>query len=232
MQIARNSPETQAGPSDWFTGSVYIHAVAAPSERSRLSASSVHLTPGDGETVIRDWPGRASAERLRHWPTLEYVAERVVEAASLDGLILIGSLAKGTADEASDLDLIVAVGEGRIREAWERRTSLVPPDALVAWDDPRSDLGREIVGRRFLSRDVVKVELTMATPSSPFRLAEPFVVAAGDDAVAERFARAEPIPPDVQKEYERELRDHGLVPEIELHYTNLMREIRAARRRA
>lgn len=46
MQITRNSPATVAGPSDWFTGSVYIDAVAAPSDASRVSASSVHFTPG------------------------------------------------------------------------------------------------------------------------------------------------------------------------------------------
>jgi quercetin dioxygenase-like cupin family protein len=46
MQITRNSTETAAGPSDWFTGAVYIDPVAAPSHGSRLSASSVHFTPG------------------------------------------------------------------------------------------------------------------------------------------------------------------------------------------
>jgi quercetin dioxygenase-like cupin family protein len=46
MQITRNSRETQAGPTDWFTGAVYIDAVAAPSDSSRLSGSSVHFTPG------------------------------------------------------------------------------------------------------------------------------------------------------------------------------------------
>ncbi len=46
MQITRISGNTQAGPSDWFTGSVYIDTVAAPSASSRLSASSVHFTPG------------------------------------------------------------------------------------------------------------------------------------------------------------------------------------------
>ena len=45
MQITRNSVDTNAGPSEWFTGSVYIDPVAAPSEQSRLSASSVHFTP-------------------------------------------------------------------------------------------------------------------------------------------------------------------------------------------
>jgi quercetin dioxygenase-like cupin family protein len=46
MQFTRNSIETAAGPTDWFTGSVYIDAVAAPAEGTRLSASSVHFTPG------------------------------------------------------------------------------------------------------------------------------------------------------------------------------------------
>jgi quercetin dioxygenase-like cupin family protein len=46
MQITRNTGETNRGPADWFTGAVYLDAVAAPSAGSRLSASSVHFTPG------------------------------------------------------------------------------------------------------------------------------------------------------------------------------------------
>jgi quercetin dioxygenase-like cupin family protein len=46
MQITRNSLGTNPGPSHWFTGAVYIDNVAAPSASSRLSASSVHFTPG------------------------------------------------------------------------------------------------------------------------------------------------------------------------------------------
>jgi quercetin dioxygenase-like cupin family protein len=46
MQITKSSIDTATGPSDWFTGSVYIDTVAAPSQQSRLSASSVHFTPG------------------------------------------------------------------------------------------------------------------------------------------------------------------------------------------
>jgi quercetin dioxygenase-like cupin family protein len=46
MHITRNSIDTNAGPSEWFTGRVYVDTVATPSEQSRLSASSVHFTPG------------------------------------------------------------------------------------------------------------------------------------------------------------------------------------------
>ena len=46
MQVTRSSIETVPGPSDWFTGAVFIDSVAAPSDGSRLQASSVHFTPG------------------------------------------------------------------------------------------------------------------------------------------------------------------------------------------
>jgi quercetin dioxygenase-like cupin family protein len=46
MDITRNGVETAAGPSEWFTGAVYLDQVAVPSGASRLSANSVHFTPG------------------------------------------------------------------------------------------------------------------------------------------------------------------------------------------
>jgi quercetin dioxygenase-like cupin family protein len=46
MQITRSSLETAVGPSDWFTGDVYIDTVATAAEPSRLAAASVHFTPG------------------------------------------------------------------------------------------------------------------------------------------------------------------------------------------
>jgi quercetin dioxygenase-like cupin family protein len=46
MQITRNSIQTNVGPSAWFTGAVYVDTVATPSGQARLSASSVHFTPG------------------------------------------------------------------------------------------------------------------------------------------------------------------------------------------
>jgi quercetin dioxygenase-like cupin family protein len=46
MQFTRSSVETMAGPGEWFTGAVYVDAVATPSGASHLSASSVHFTPG------------------------------------------------------------------------------------------------------------------------------------------------------------------------------------------
>lgn len=46
MRITRNSLATTTGPDEWFTGAVYVDAVATPSEGSRLYAGNVHFTPG------------------------------------------------------------------------------------------------------------------------------------------------------------------------------------------
>ncbi len=48
MQVRRNTPDssTRLGPSETFTGNVYIDSIAIPSGESRLSASVVHFAPG------------------------------------------------------------------------------------------------------------------------------------------------------------------------------------------
>lgn len=46
MHITRSSIDTQQGPSDWFTGTVYIDTVAAPAEPSRVASAMVHFAPG------------------------------------------------------------------------------------------------------------------------------------------------------------------------------------------
>jgi quercetin dioxygenase-like cupin family protein len=46
MEIVRSSLDTGAGPSDRFTGTVHIDAVAAPAPPSRVAAALVHFSPG------------------------------------------------------------------------------------------------------------------------------------------------------------------------------------------
>jgi quercetin dioxygenase-like cupin family protein len=46
VQVTRNKIATAVGPNEWFTGAVYVDPVATPSGSSRISASSVHFTPG------------------------------------------------------------------------------------------------------------------------------------------------------------------------------------------
>ncbi len=72
MQITRNSLQTNVGPGDWFTGTVYIDPVATATPPSRLTASSVHFTPGArtawhthpyGQTIfVTDGIGRCQRE--------------------------------------------------------------------------------------------------------------------------------------------------------------------------
>src|SRR5438094_224934 len=46
MQITRSVIDTQAGPQDWFTGTVHIDQIAAPPSPARLRCLSVHFSPG------------------------------------------------------------------------------------------------------------------------------------------------------------------------------------------
>jgi quercetin dioxygenase-like cupin family protein len=45
MLITRNSLATNPGPSDWFTGKVYLDTIATPAAPSRVTATCVHFTP-------------------------------------------------------------------------------------------------------------------------------------------------------------------------------------------
>src|SRR5436305_989296 len=46
MEITRNTLESTRGPADWFSGTVFIDTVAAPSNGSRVAAANVHFAPG------------------------------------------------------------------------------------------------------------------------------------------------------------------------------------------
>jgi quercetin dioxygenase-like cupin family protein len=46
MEITRNGVDTTAGPSEWFTGAVYIDTIAAPSDEWQVGAAAVHFTAG------------------------------------------------------------------------------------------------------------------------------------------------------------------------------------------
>lgn len=46
MQITRSSIDTRKGNADWFTGEVYIDAVASAPAPARTQANFVHFAPG------------------------------------------------------------------------------------------------------------------------------------------------------------------------------------------
>src|SRR5687767_12861449 len=70
MDITRSSTDTQKGPADWFTGDVYIDAVAVPAGTSTFAAAAVHFTPG-ARTAWHTHPhGQTSfvTEGVGRWP--------------------------------------------------------------------------------------------------------------------------------------------------------------------
>jgi quercetin dioxygenase-like cupin family protein len=46
MEITRSSIATAKGAAEWFTGDVYLDAVAAAPSPARVQANLVHFTPG------------------------------------------------------------------------------------------------------------------------------------------------------------------------------------------
>jgi quercetin dioxygenase-like cupin family protein len=46
MEITRTVKDSRPGPSEWFTGEVWLDEIVAPMPPSRLSALSVHFAPG------------------------------------------------------------------------------------------------------------------------------------------------------------------------------------------
>jgi hypothetical protein len=109
------------------------------------------------------------------------IAIRAAEWPDVLSVVLVGSLAAGTADALSDLDLIVCVRPGRFAAAWEARGALHATGSLYAWDE-QDAAGREIACHRWVSDDVILCEALFATPDSGCRLAPPWQLIHGTAA--------------------------------------------------
>ena len=166
----------------------------------------------------------------RQWPHVVDLRDRAKELAGYRATILIGSFAAGTADDLSDVDVIVALADGAFDAAWARRASLRPADALHHWD-LRSEETREVAAHNWFTRELVLVECVFATPRGRLRLAEPFAIFDGDPTAAEGFARRAPIARAELDEYNEQLRSAGHLPESHLQYGEFIRALRADRGR-
>ncbi|MCP9488170.1 MAG: hypothetical protein MSC30_20205 [Gaiellaceae bacterium MAG52_C11] len=159
------------------------------------------------------------------------MSERVAGMPEFDGLMLLGSFARGSADEVSDVDFVAVAGEGRFAEAWERRKDLETPGALFSWDF-RDNCDVAAGSHKWITRDVVKVECGIVDGAQgDMQLAEPYAVIVGDPEIASRFPPLAPIPREVLEAYAQKLRDGGHVPEVETCYGDLRDAIRNARLR-
>jgi predicted nucleotidyltransferase len=79
------------------------------------------------------------------------------------GAVLVGSLAAGAADAASDIDLIICTRPGMFADAWARRHELHVTGTLVRWDNP-SQTSAEVAVHRWVTPDLVLVEALFAAP--------------------------------------------------------------------
>jgi quercetin dioxygenase-like cupin family protein len=84
MQVTRSSTDTgidtATGPSDWFTGDVYIDVVAAAPAPARTAANLVHFTPG-ARTVWRRHPLGLSTKTTPQCTWGEHVTDAEYNAA-------------------------------------------------------------------------------------------------------------------------------------------------------
>jgi hypothetical protein len=136
---------------------------------------------GSGDETVRG---------LRQWPTLEALAEYVGQVQLFLGALLIGSFARGTADDMSDLDLILVSRDEGFEDIWQHRQDLHVTGALAAWDER---FQKRCGAHKWLTRDCVFVECLIAAPSSGVKLAAPFVVVTGEPNLPTRLEQRSPI---------------------------------------
>jgi hypothetical protein len=128
----------------------------------------------------------------RQQAALAAITRQLAAAPDVLGALVVGSLAAGSADAASDIDLIICTRPGRFAEAWERRHQLHATGALVSWDDQRHTAA-QIAVHRWVTPDFVLVEALYAAPGSGARLARPWTLITGEPEVAAAFTARPPI---------------------------------------
>jgi hypothetical protein len=165
---------------------------------------------------------------LRQDSVLAALSERIGHDSDLAGALLLGSFATRTADELSDVDVLVVVREGRFEAAWAARSRLEGGEAIVAWDDvdpARADIG----GQKWLTRELVLVECLLAAPASGVRLAEPFSLLVGDASLPDLLERRAPIAREELEDFAQTRSDLGRVDAVETAYEHLASAVRGSR---
>src|SRR3954463_6923457 len=78
MKITRSSGETAAGPSDWFTGDVYIDNIRTPDDQSAVGCAHVRFTPG----ARTAWHHHPKGQTLYVTDGIGYVARRSADGTT------------------------------------------------------------------------------------------------------------------------------------------------------
>ena len=72
MKITQSGGQTGAGPTDWFTGAVYIDGIRNPDEQSAVGCAHVRFTPG----ARTAWHTHPKGQTLYVTDGIGYVATR------------------------------------------------------------------------------------------------------------------------------------------------------------
>jgi hypothetical protein len=109
------------------------------------------------------------------------------------GMVLIGSLAAGSADALSDVDLFVVARPGAFQAMWAKRRELSGSSVLASWEShstDRPDVGFYV----WLSEELVMVEALFCVPGSA-RLADgaPAAILVGPPSLLDTFPRRPPV---------------------------------------
>jgi hypothetical protein len=121
---------------------------------------------------------------------LDRLARRAGDLPWVTAAVVIGSMAGGRGDAASDVDLLVAVDD--VGDAWQHRHALHVTGAVLAWDHGY-DGGRGVGAHKWVTSDLVLVEALVATPTSGVRLAPPWRLLAGDPDIPATWPGRPPI---------------------------------------
>jgi len=158
---------------------------------------------------------------------LDRVARVIAASPLLEGALVVGSLAAGTGDDMSDVDLFVVVSPGRFDDAWTLRAELEGGNALVAWDRVDPDWPK-VGGHEWISRDLVLVECMLTEAVGGARLAGPSRVLVGPADLADRVPHAPQLTRAALDDYAQEQRELGRVHPVKAAYGELARAVRAA----
>ena len=72
MRFTRSAGESAMGPSDWFTGTVFIDSIRTPDEQSAVGCAHVRFTPG----ARTAWHTHPKGQTLYVTDGIGYVATR------------------------------------------------------------------------------------------------------------------------------------------------------------
>lgn len=132
--------------------------------------------------------GGSTSSAVRQLAAVDALVARADRIPGIEAVILIGSLAGGTADAMSDVDAIVVIERSSFAAVRRVRHSLHADWVPACWDHHADQLSH-VAAHKWIDPSGVLVEALLGTASGPLVVAEPARVVLGDPAVLDRVRR-------------------------------------------